>query len=71
MVARKHTLYTTNNITMSKFQPKFERYVTKKMLLINFLQLLIYSSSHIVQITDFVDFLHEYCEEKSEIFTEF
>ena len=30
-----------------------------------------YSLSHIVQITNFLDFLHEYCEEKSETFTEF
>ena len=30
-----------------------------------------YFHSHIVQITDFLDFLHEYCEEKSETFTEF
>ena len=30
-----------------------------------------YSLSHIVQIMDFLDFLHEYCEEKSETFTEF
>ena len=29
------------------------------------------SLSHIVQITDFLDFLHEYCEEKSETFAEF
>ena len=27
--------------------------------------------SHIGQIMDFKDFLHEYCEEKSETFTEF
>ena len=30
-----------------------------------------YSLSHIVQIMDFFDFLHKYCEEKSETFTEF
>ena len=30
-----------------------------------------YSLSHIDQITDFLDFLHEYCEEKSETFPEF
>ena len=30
-----------------------------------------YSLSHIVQITDFWDFLHEYCKENSETFTEF
>ena len=30
-----------------------------------------YSLSHLVQITDFLDFLHEYCEEKSVTFTEF
>ena len=30
-----------------------------------------YSLSRIVQITDFLDFLHEHCEEKSETFTEF
>ena len=30
-----------------------------------------YSPSHIVQITDFLDFLDEYCEEKSETYTEF
>ena len=30
-----------------------------------------YSSSHIGQITYFWEFLHEYCEEKSETFTEF
>ena len=29
-----------------------------------------YSLSHLVQITDFLDFLHEYCEEKYETFTE-
>ena len=29
-----------------------------------------YSLSHIVQITDFLDFLNEYCEEKSETFAE-
>ena len=30
-----------------------------------------YSLSNIVQIMDFWDFLHEYCQEKSETFTEF
>ena len=30
-----------------------------------------YSPSHIIQITDFLDFLHEYCEEKIETFIEF
>ena len=30
-----------------------------------------YSLSHIVQITDFGDFLHEYCDEKSKTFIEF
>ena len=30
-----------------------------------------YSSSHIFQMIDFLDFLHEYCEEKSETFKEF
>ena len=30
-----------------------------------------YSPYHIAQIMDFLDFLHEYCEEKSETFTEF
>ena len=30
-----------------------------------------YSPSHIAQITDFLDFLHAFCEEKSETFTEF
>ena len=30
-----------------------------------------YSLSPIVQITDFLDFLYEYCEEKSETLTEF
>ena len=30
-----------------------------------------YSSSHIAQITDFLEFLHEYCEEKSETCTKF
>ena len=29
------------------------------------------SNIHVVQIMDFFDFLHEYCEEKSETFTEF
>ena len=33
--------------------------------------ILIYSPSHIAQITYFLDFLQEYCEEKSETFTEF
>ena len=28
-------------------------------------------SSHIAQITDILDFLNEYCQEKSETFTEF
>ena len=31
----------------------------------------IYSLFHIVQITDFLDFLNEYCKEKSETFTKF
>ena len=31
----------------------------------------IYSSSHIVQIMDFLEFLHEYCKEKSETCTKF
>ena len=31
----------------------------------------IYSSSLIVQITDFLEFLHEYCNEKSETCTKF
>ena len=31
----------------------------------------VYSPSHVAQKTDFLDFLHEYCEEKSETFTEF
>ena len=30
-----------------------------------------YSPSYIAQITDFLDFLHEYCEEIPETFTEF
>ena len=30
-----------------------------------------YSPSHIAQIKDFLDFHHEYCEKKSETFTEF
>ena len=30
-----------------------------------------YSPSHIVLVTDFLEFLHEYCKEISEIFTEF
>ena len=30
-----------------------------------------YSSSHIAQITDFLEFLHEYCKEKSETCTKF
>ena len=30
-----------------------------------------YSPSHIAQITDILDFLHEYCKEKPETFTEF
>ena len=30
-----------------------------------------YSPSHIAQIMDFGDFLHEYSEEKSETYTEF
>ena len=30
-----------------------------------------YSSSHIVQIMDFLEFLHEYCKEKSETCTQF
>ena len=31
----------------------------------------IYSSSHIIQITDFVEFLHEYCKEKSKTCAKF
>ena len=30
-----------------------------------------YSSSHIVQIMDFLEFLHEYCKENSETCTKF
>ena len=30
-----------------------------------------YSPFHTVQITDLLEFLHEYCKEKSETFTEF
>ena len=30
-----------------------------------------YSSSHKAQITDFLEFLHEYCKEKSETCTKF
>ena len=30
-----------------------------------------YSSSHIVQITDFLEYLHEYCMEKSETCAKF
>ena len=30
-----------------------------------------YSSSHIAQITDFLEFLHEYCKEKPETCTKF
>ena len=37
----------------------------------NVLQNMVYSPSHIAQITDFLDFLHEYCMEKPETFTEF
>ena len=41
----------------------------KAFLLI--LKFLTFSPSHIVQITDVLYFLHEYCEKKSEAFTEF
>ena len=37
----------------------------------NSTELKVYSPSHIAQIMDFLDFLHEYCEEKPETFTEF
>ena len=30
-----------------------------------------YSPSHLVQITDFLEFLFEYCKEKSETFSKF
>ena len=30
-----------------------------------------YSSFHIVQITDFLEFFHEYCKEKSDTCTKF
>ena len=33
--------------------------------------LVIRRKDDIVQITDFLDFLHEYCNEKTETFTEF
>ena len=41
------------------------------MLVVKEIQKETYSLSHIVQITDFWDLLHEYIEEKSETFIEF
>ena len=38
---------------------------------INFKVFAHYSSSHIAQITDFLEFLHEYCKEKSETYTKY
>ena len=63
---REQDYAISNQITNSKnldgmFQKKKKKKKKKKT----------YTLSHIVQITDFRDFLFKYCEEKSKTFTEF
>ena len=36
-----------------------------------YVQIYFYSPFHVVQKTDLLEFLHEYCQEKSETFTDF